>query len=116
MSPMNKADKGIVSKQRFTRVLAKKTRLDHQTVETVCNAFLDQIIEELRAGNKLEFRGTMILGTKVQPAYEAKNPRTGIKMMVPKRRLVYFRKGNRMKSLELELKGRQLTLVECGMG
>ncbi|MBF0197664.1 MAG: HU family DNA-binding protein [Planctomycetes bacterium] len=97
---MNKADKATITKKAFVEKLSERTGVDAKTVNSVFMSTLDLITEELKDGNKLEFRGTFILGTKVQPSRQAQNPKTLEKVEIPERRVVYFKKGDRLKHLD----------------
>lgn len=96
-----KFDKSTISKKAFIAKLSARTEVDPKIVENIFHATLDQIVEEIQAGNKLEFRGTFILGTKIQASRQAQNPKTLEKVMIPRRRVVYFKKGDRLKDLDI---------------
>ena len=52
-------------------------------VKKVIQTFLDQIIDELAKGNRLEFREFGVFETKTRAAREAQNPKTLEKVHVP---------------------------------
>ena len=97
---MRKADKSTITKKAFVERLNQRTGLDIRICEKVFLETLDLIVEELKSGNKLEFRGAFMLGTKIQEARMAQNPKTLEKVEIPERRMVYFKKGGRLKELE----------------
>lgn len=97
---MHKVDKQTITKKAFIEKLTERSQLDVKVVSQVFLETLDLICEELRDGNKLEFRGTFILGTKIQSSRQAQNPKTLEKVSIPLRRVVYFKKGDRLKHLE----------------
>lgn len=97
---MNKKDSLTVSKKAFVEKLSERTKVDQKIVNKVFLETLNLIVDELKAGHKLEFRGTLILGTKVQKKRQAQNPKTLEKVDIPERRVVYFKKGFRLKSLD----------------
>jgi len=70
------------------RVVAKKT----------IQLFLDQIIEELGRGNRIEFRDFGVFETRLRAARTAQNPKTMEKVPVPPRRTVKFKVGRLMKA------------------
>jgi integration host factor subunit beta len=59
--------------------------------------FLDEIIEELGQGNRLEFREFGVFEIKERAARKAQNPRTLEKVHVPAKRVVKFKVGRLMK-------------------
>ena len=99
---LQKADKVTITKKAFVEKLVEKTGLDPKVVNKIFLESLDLIVDELVQGNKLEFRGTFILGTKIQPSRFAQNPKTLEKVEIPERRVVYFKKGDRLKKSRLK--------------
>lgn len=98
--PVRKADKITITKKAFVEKLSERTDIDIKLVNRVFLETLDLVVEELKEGNKLEFRGTFILGTKIQESRLAQNPKTLEKVEIPQRRVVYFKKGDRLKNLD----------------
>lgn len=97
---MNKADTHTTSKREFVQKLSARTGIGKDLTEKVFMNMLDLIVEEVRSGNKIEFRGTFILGSKIQQERVAQNPKTLEKVTIPERRVVYFKKGDRLKNLD----------------
>ena len=58
---------------------------------------VDEIIAELAAGNRLEFREFGVFEVKERPARRAQNPRTLEKVDVPPKRVVKFKVGRRIR-------------------
>jgi integration host factor subunit beta len=67
-------------------------------VKDVIQAFLDEIIRELAAGNRLEFREFGVFEVKERRARRAQNPRTLEKVEVPAKRVVKFKVGRMMRA------------------
>jgi integration host factor subunit beta len=70
------------------------TRVD---VKDIVQCFLDQVIEELARGNRLEFRDFGVLETKDRAARVAQNPKTLERVNVPPKRTVKFKVGRLLK-------------------
>jgi len=66
-------------------------------VKKVIQTFLDQIIDELGKGNRLEFRDFGVFETKQRAARIAQNPKTLERVQVPPKRSVKFKTGRLMK-------------------
>lgn len=66
-------------------------------VKKVIQTFLDQIIDELGKGNRLEFRDFGVFETKFRAARIAQNPKTLERVHVPPKRSVKFKTGRLMK-------------------
>ena len=88
-----------VTKVLMIEKLVERTGLDQKLVSKIFLESLDLIVEELQEGNRIEFRGSFILGTKHQRPRMAQNPKTLEKVEIPARRVVYFRKGDRLKAI-----------------
>ncbi len=66
-------------------------------IKKVIQSFLDQIIDELGKGNRLEFRDFGVFEPKMRAARVAQNPKTLEKVRVPAKRSVKFKAGRLMK-------------------
>jgi len=66
-------------------------------VKKVVQQFLDEIVNELGKGNRLEFRDFGVFETKVRKARKAQNPKTLEPVAVPEKRTVKFKVGRLMK-------------------
>ena len=58
---------------------------------------VDQIVEELSAGNRIELREFGVFETKTRGAHRARNPKTKESVSVPPRASVKFKPGHMMK-------------------
>jgi integration host factor subunit beta len=67
-------------------------------VKKVIQLFLDEIVKELGADNRLEFRDFGVFETKVRKARRAQNPKTLQPVSVPEKRTVKFKVGRLMKA------------------
>jgi integration host factor subunit beta len=66
-------------------------------VKRVVQQFLDEIVNELGRGNRLEFRDFGVFETKLRKARKAQNPKTLEPVAVPEKRTVKFKVGRLMK-------------------
>ncbi len=66
-------------------------------VKRVTQQFLDEIIQELGRGNRLEFRDFGVFESKHRAARVAQNPRTMERVPVPPKKTVKFKVGRMMK-------------------
>jgi integration host factor subunit beta len=74
-------------------------------VKRVVQQFLDEIVNELGKGNRLEFRDFGVFETKIRKARKAQNPKTLEPVAVPEKRTVKFKVGRLMKQRLSELTG-----------
>jgi integration host factor subunit beta len=74
-------------------------------VKRVVQQFLDEIVNELGKGNRLEFRDFGVFETKLRKARKAQNPKTLEPVEVPAKRTVKFKVGRLMKQKLASLTG-----------
>ena len=86
-----------VTKKELVDRIAEQTGTKRIVVKRVVQSFLDEMIEELGRGHRLEFRDFGVLETKQRAARTAQNPRTLVKVHVPAKRTVKFKAGRMMK-------------------
>ena len=68
-------------------------------VKEILQMFLDEIVQELAQGRRLEFRDFGVFEVKERQPRQAQNPRTLEKVAVPARRVVKFKVGRRMRRI-----------------
>ncbi len=86
-----------ITKKELVNRIAEKTTVTKVVAKDIIQSFLDAIIEELAAGNRLEFREFGVFETKERAARLAQNPRTLEKVEVPSKRIVKFKVGRMMR-------------------
>jgi integration host factor subunit beta len=86
-----------VTKKTLIDKISQDTAHPQIIVKKVVQVFLDEIVEELVKGNRVEFRGFGVFEVKQRASRTGRNPRTGQKVHVPKRKIVNFRVGRSMK-------------------
>lgn len=83
------------------KVLIDKIAATHQvrtvTTKKIVQSFLDEVVNELGNGNRLEFRDFGVFSVKTRSAREAQNPKTLEKVYAPEKRVVKFKMGQMMK-------------------
>ncbi len=97
------ANKTVTKKELIDRIadgLGQKRGEVKRTVQT----FLDQIILELRQGNRLEFRDFGVFEIRKRKGRTAQNPRTLQRVAVPPKNVVKFKVGRLM---QLSLDGQE---------
>jgi integration host factor subunit beta len=86
-----------ITKKELVNRIAEKTAVTKVVAKDIIQSFLDSIIEELAAGNRLEFREFGVFETKERAGRLAQNPRTLEKVKVPAKRIVKFKVGRMMR-------------------
>lgn len=86
-----------VTKKDLVDRIAERTREKRTNVKKIIQTFLDEIVEELARGNRLEFRDFGVFEIRERAARIAQNPKTMQKVRVPSKRTVKFKVGRIMK-------------------
>jgi integration host factor subunit beta len=90
-----------VTKKELIERIAEQSGLKRQDVRRVVQGFLDEIINELGKGNRLEFRDFGVFEIRERAGRVAQNPKTLERVTVPPRKSVRFKSGRLMQqSLE----------------
>ena len=86
-----------ITKKQLTDRIADRTGQKRVLVKQVIQMFLDDIVDELAAGNRLEFRDFGVFETRRRKPRIAQNPRTLERVHVPVKWTVKFKVGRLMK-------------------
>ena len=85
------------TKKELVNRIADRTGQTKVVVKDILQTFLDEIIDELALGNRLEFREFGVFEVRERAARRAQNPRTLEKVSVPAKRVVKFKVGRLMR-------------------
>src|SRR5688500_1525067 len=94
-----------ITKKELIDRIADGTNYRRVQVKRIVQQFLDEIVNELGRGNRLEFRDFGVFETKLRKARKAQNPKTLEPVEVPPKRTVKFKVGRLMKQRLGELTG-----------
>ncbi len=86
-----------VTKKELVDRIATRNKTSRLVVRRTVQAFLDEIIRELEAGNRLEFRDFGVFEARHRAPRVGQNPATLEPVMVPARRRVRFKPGRMFK-------------------
>ena len=86
-----------ITKKELVNRIAERTGQTKVITKEIIQYFLDEIIQELANGNRLEFREFGVFEIKDRAARRAQNPRTLEKVSVPAKKVVKFKVGRLMK-------------------
>jgi integration host factor subunit beta len=91
-----------ITKKEIIERISTKSKISRNDVKTTVQEFLDQVIVELKRGNRLEFRDFGVFEVRQRASRTAQNPKTMQRVDVPPRKTVKFKVGRLMReSLEL---------------
>jgi len=86
-----------ITKKELVNRISEETGHTKVIVKDILQRFLDEIVSELSAGNRLEFREFGVFEIRERAARMAQNPRTLEKVKVPAKRVVKFKVGRVMR-------------------
>ena len=86
-----------ITKKELVNRIAERTGQTKVITKEIIQLFLDEIINELASGNRLEFREFGVFEVKPRKARRAQNPRTLEKVHVPPKKVVKFKVGRIMR-------------------
>ncbi|MCE9592768.1 MAG: integration host factor subunit beta [Planctomycetes bacterium] len=86
-----------ITKKELVNRIAEQTGQTKVVVKDILQRFLDEIIQELCRGNRLEFREFGVFEVKERAPRRAQNPRTLEKVEVPGKRVVKYKVGRLMR-------------------
>ena len=86
-----------ITKKELIDRIAEMTASKRVVVKRIVQTFLDEIIDQLGQGNRLEFRDFGVFESKFRAARVAQNPKTLERVDVPPKRTVKFKVGRLMK-------------------
>jgi integration host factor subunit beta len=86
-----------ITKKDLVDRIADSTGSKRVIVKEIVQQFLDEIITELAAGNRLEFRDFGVFEIRERAARMAQNPKTLEQVPVPSKRTVKFKLGRMLK-------------------
>lgn len=86
-----------ISKKEIVKTVSDRHGLTTTQTAQIIQVFMDQIIEELSRGNRIEFREFGIFELKRRKPRVARNPKTGAAVSVPEKTVVSFKPGKVMK-------------------
>jgi len=86
-----------ITKKELIDRIAEETGEKRVVVKRIVQGFLNEIIEELAKGNRLEFRDFGVFESRLRAERVAQNPKTLERVHVPAKRTVKFKVGRLMK-------------------
>jgi integration host factor subunit beta len=86
-----------ITKKILVDRIATTHKLQRTAVKNILQDFLDQIVDELGEGNRIEFRDFGVFEVKHRAARTAQNPKTLERVPVPAKRSVRFKPGRKMR-------------------
>ena len=87
----------MIKSELIKRISSQNPHLYVRDIEKVVSAILDEMVEALRRGDRVELRGFGAFSAKLRGARTGRNPRTGVVVSVAKKAYPYFKTGKEMR-------------------
>jgi len=94
---MSEKQAQTITKKVLVNRISERTGQTKVVVKEILQQLLDEVVDELARGNRLEFREFGVFEVRQRAARQAQNPRTLAKVDVPSRRVVKFKVGRKMR-------------------
>ncbi len=79
--------------------VSRVIEMPRKDAEIIVVEMLHSMIRSLHAGDKVEIRGFGSFTTRERPGRTGRNPRTGVRVDIPAKRVPYFKPGKELKAL-----------------
>lgn len=93
----------MIKSELVLKLAEQNPHLYQRDVENIVNAILDEVINALKRGDRVELRGFGAFSVKQRQARTGRNPRTGESVPVDQKMMPVFKTG---KEMRLRLNGR----------
>lgn len=87
----------MIKSELIQKVAAANPHLYQRDVERIVNVILDEIIDSLARGDRVELRGFGAFTVKHRAARQGRNPRTGDTVFVEEKFVPFFKTGKELR-------------------
>lgn len=87
----------MIKSELVQRIAERNPHLYQRDVENVVNAILDEIVETMARGDRVELRGFGAFSVKRRNARVGRNPRTGAHVEVDEKCVPFFKTGKELR-------------------
>jgi integration host factor subunit beta len=88
-----------MTKAELIDEVSRVVELTRKESEVIVENVFESIVRSLRAGDKIEIRGFGSFRTRERQARVGRNPKTGVRVEVPAKRIPYFKPSKELKDL-----------------
>ena len=88
-----------MTKAEIVEQISEKLGMTKKDIARVVDLFFEIVKQGMKKDEHIELRGFGTFEVKTREEREARNPKTGESVVVPKRRVPYFRPGKELKAI-----------------
>jgi integration host factor subunit beta len=81
----------MIKSELIKRISSQNPHLYERDIGKIVSVILDEMVEALRRGDRVELRGFRAFSAKVRGARQGRNPRTGAAVQVVKKAIPAFK-------------------------
>ena len=86
-----------MNKLELIQAVKERCRLSKQEATEIVRIIFSEMSEAMSSGDRVEIRGFCSFSIKEYSGYTARNPKTGKKVLVPPKKLPFFKAGRELK-------------------
>ncbi|MCF8052244.1 MAG: integration host factor subunit beta [Desulfobacterales bacterium] len=88
-----------MNRSDLINALKEKANLSRKDSEKIVDTFFQTITDTLASGERVEIRGFGSFTVKKYKPYTGRNPKTGVQIRVPAKKLPFFKVGKELKEM-----------------
>jgi integration host factor subunit beta len=88
----------MIKSELVQRIASQNPHLYQRDIENIVSAILDEMVEALRRGDRVELRGFGAFSAKLRGPRQGRNPRTGAVVAVGRKAIPAFKTGKEMRA------------------
>src|ERR1700747_3883182 len=88
----------MIKSELVKRISSQNPHLFERDIEKIVSAILEEMVEALRRGDRVELRGFGAFSVKLRGPRQGRNPRTGAVVAVAKKAMPFFKTGKEMRA------------------
>jgi len=87
----------MIKSELIRRIASQNPHLYQRDIEKIVDVILDEMVDALRRGDRVELRGFGAFSVKLRGPRQGRNPRTGAVVPVAKKAIPFFKTGKEMR-------------------
>ena len=87
----------MIKSELIAKLASENPHLTQKDVERVISVILDEMIDALVGGGRVELRGFGAFAVRARPARAGRNPRTGATVQVRAKAVPFFKSGKELR-------------------
>lgn len=86
-----------MNKLELIQAVKKKSKLTKHEAALIIDIFFSELTKALSEGDRVEIRGLCSFYVKHYDSYTGRNPKTGVEVEIPQKKLPFFKPGKELR-------------------